>query len=87
MNQPLKGQIIVVTGDFKKHLGKEWQRPQIEALLSSLGAFPSSKPSARTSKIIVGDRPGSKLRESRQYNTPEAGPDYLKMLITLHSAS
>jgi len=63
--QPLAGQTVVVTGTLRN-----FDRKQIEDLITELGGKPSSSVSSRTSFVIVGSEPGSKLARARQLGVP-----------------
>ena len=58
---PLVGKSVVVTGALKKY-----SRPEIEALIRSLGGHPSGSVSKKTDFLIVGEEPGSKYDKAKE---------------------
>ncbi|MGE5608868.1 MAG: NAD-dependent DNA ligase LigA [Bacillota bacterium] len=63
--QPLAGQTVVVTGTLER-----FGRKEIEDLIVKLGGKPSSSVSKKTSFVLAGDAPGSKLDKAHQLNVP-----------------
>jgi DNA ligase (NAD+) len=59
--QPLAGQTVVVTGTLE-----HFTRPQIEELITQLGARVSGTVSKKTSFVLAGNDAGSKLGKARQ---------------------
>ena len=59
-DNPFAGKSVAVTGKLVKYT-----RADINARLLDLGAKPVSVVSTRTSYLIVGERPGSKLDKAR----------------------
>ena len=53
---PFSGKSVVVTGKLDNYT-----RAEIKARLIELGAHPTTSVSTRTSYLIVGEEPGSKL--------------------------
>ena len=53
---PFSGKSVVVTGKLDNYT-----RAEIKARLIELGAHPTTSVSTRTSYLIVGEKPGSKL--------------------------
>jgi DNA ligase (NAD+) len=60
-DQPLSGQTVVVTGTLEN-----FTRPQIEELITQLGARFSGSVSKKTSFVLAGGDAGSKLGKARQ---------------------
>ena len=58
--QPLEGMTFVVTGEFSG-----LTRTQIETLIRRYGGRASSSVSKKTSYVILGDHPGSKLKKAQ----------------------
>jgi DNA ligase (NAD+) len=56
---PLSGRSYVITGTLERH-----SRAQAQAALEDLGAKVSDSVSAKTSAVIVGENPGSKLAKA-----------------------
>ena len=61
----LVGQTIVTTGTLE-----HFTRDAIEAIIKRLGGKPSSSVSGKTSFLIVGDKPGSKLTKAQALGIP-----------------
>jgi DNA ligase (NAD+) len=61
---PLRGQTFVVTGTLAS-----MSRSRAEGLLRELGAAIGRSVTGRTSCLVVGDRPGSKLRKAQEHDT------------------
>ncbi len=59
--QPLAGQTIVVTGSLE-----HFKRDEIESVIEKLGGRPSSSVSSKTSFVLVGADPGSKLAKAEK---------------------
>ena len=57
---PLQGQTVVLTGSFER-----WTRRQAENLVTQMGGRVSSSVSSRTSLVIYGVDPGSKLTKAQ----------------------
>ncbi|MDR3234498.1 MAG: NAD-dependent DNA ligase LigA [Planctomycetaceae bacterium] len=60
-HQPLAGQTIVVTGTLER-----FKRNEIESFIERNGGKVSSSVSAKTSFVVVGSSPGSKLAKAEQ---------------------
>ncbi|MGL4594503.1 MAG: helix-hairpin-helix domain-containing protein, partial [Thermoguttaceae bacterium] len=56
---PISGQMIVVTGMFQN-----FKRAEIESFIDQRGGRTSSSVSAKTSYLLAGDKPGSKLAKA-----------------------
>lgn len=64
-SQALLGKSIVITGALQK-----WDRRGIEQLIEQLGGKASSSVSRKTSFVICGENPGSKLDKARELGIP-----------------
>ena len=62
---PFIGKSVVVTGKLD-----HYTRAGIKARLMELGAHPTASVSKRTSYVIVGEKPGSKLDKARTLGIP-----------------
>jgi DNA ligase (NAD+) len=73
---PFSGQTYVITGTLEK-----MARDQAKAALESLGAKVSNSVSSKTTAVIVGDNPGSKLAKATSLNVPIiTEDDFLKLI-------
>jgi DNA ligase (NAD+) len=59
-DQPLAGKSVVVTGTLSK-----FSRKEVEDLIRELGGQPTSSVSRKTSFVVAGQDPGSKLEKAR----------------------
>ncbi len=59
-DNPFIGKSVVITGKLDNYT-----RADIKARLIELGAHPTASVSKRTSYLIVGEKPGSKLAKAR----------------------
>ncbi len=59
-DNPFIGKSVVITGKLD-----HYTRADIKARLIELGAHPTASVSKRTSYLIVGERPGSKLDKAQ----------------------
>lgn len=73
---PLTGMTFVITGSFQ-----EKSRDEMRAYLENLGAKTSGSLSKKTSYLLVGANPGSKLTEAEKRGIPTLHEDDLKNLI------
>jgi DNA ligase (NAD+) len=62
---PLAGRTVVITGTLDSY-----EREDLKGLLESLGAKVTDSVSGRTTLLIVGRNPGSKLERARELNVP-----------------
>ncbi len=72
---PLQGQTFVLTGSLEK-----FSRPEATRALEALGAKVTSSVSKKTSYVVAGDAPGSKLERAQALKVPvldEAGLEQL----------
>jgi DNA ligase (NAD+) len=74
--QPLLGQSIVITGTLEN-----FDRKQIEDLITELGGKPSSSVSKKTAFVLAGESPGSKLDKAKKLDIPILGEgEFLKKI-------
>ncbi|WP_269622016.1 NAD-dependent DNA ligase LigA [Prochlorococcus marinus] len=62
-NQEVAGKIITITGTFNV-----LNRNEIKGILENLGGKVTSSISSKTSFLIAGEKPGSKLRKAKELN-------------------
>jgi DNA ligase (NAD+) len=72
-SQVLAGKSIVVTGTLQT-----WDRRQIEQLIEQLGGKSSASVSKKTSLVVYGENPGSKLVKARELGVPALNEDEFK---------
>ncbi|OGT31034.1 MAG: DNA ligase (NAD(+)) LigA [Gammaproteobacteria bacterium RIFCSPHIGHO2_12_FULL_35_23] len=72
----LSGQTVAITGSFT-----EFSREELIEKLQALGAKVSSSVSQKTSFVLAGESPGSKLDKARELNIPVKDEKYLKNLL------
>jgi DNA ligase (NAD+) len=72
----LNGKTFVVTGTLARH-----SRDEIEGLIKSLGGKATGSVSRKTSYLVAGDSPGSKLDKARELGVPVLSEDDFEMLI------
>ncbi|HHV63935.1 MAG TPA: NAD-dependent DNA ligase LigA [Peptococcaceae bacterium] len=75
-SQILAGKSIVVTGTLKT-----WDRRSIEDLIERLGGKSSSSVSKKTSFVLYGDNPGSKLDKAKALGIPLYSEEEFKELL------
>lgn len=63
--KPLAGMTVVVTGTLQS-----WSRKEIEELIERLGGRAAGSVSRKTSFVLVGESPGSKLEKARELGVP-----------------
>jgi DNA ligase (NAD+) len=80
-NQPLAGQIWVLTGT----LGMP--RARAKNLLESMGARVTGSVSAKTSVVLAGEAAGSKLRKAEKLGVEVVDEDAFKALLASHGVS
>ncbi len=78
---PLTGQSFLLTGTLAS-----MPRSRAEALLRDLGADISSNVTRKTTALIVGDQPGSKLQKAQQYGTQLMDEQAFLDLLREHGA-
>jgi len=62
---PLSGSTFVVTGSLSR-----WTRNEIESLIKGLGGAVGSSVTRKTSYVVAGENPGSKLAKAQEYGVP-----------------
>jgi DNA ligase (NAD+) len=72
---PLAGHTYVITGTFDR------PREEIRRRLEALGARVAGSVSARTTALLAGASPGSKLDEARRLGVRVLGPEALERLL------
>ncbi|HET8607807.1 MAG TPA: NAD-dependent DNA ligase LigA [Gaiellaceae bacterium] len=73
---PLSGAQYVITGTLER-----WSREQARAALEQLGAKVSDNVSRKTTGVIVGENPGSKVAKAQKAGVPLLGEDDLAELL------
>jgi DNA ligase (NAD+) len=73
---PLTGSQYVVTGTLEG-----WSREEAKASLEALGAKVSDSVSGKTTGVIVGESPGSKLQKAEKLGVPILSEDDLRALL------
>ena len=73
---PLAGQTFVITGTLAS-----MPRSQAEAKLRALGAQTTDSVTRKTSVLVVGEAPGSKLQKAQQFGTKTMSEDELLKLL------
>lgn len=73
--QPLLGKTYVITGTLNR------PREDIKAELEALGAKISSSVSAKTTAVIAGDEPGSKIQKAEKLGVSILGQEELDKLL------
>jgi DNA ligase (NAD+) len=81
-DQPLAGLAFVVTGTLARH-----SRLQIESRIKELGGVVSDSVSKKTSYVLVGENPGSKVRRAQQLGTPIISEDDFEGLVSEKAAA
>ncbi|MFN0070347.1 MAG: BRCT domain-containing protein [Chloroflexota bacterium] len=66
-----------MTGTLQQH-----SRLQIESRVKALGGSVTDSVSKKTSYLLVGENPGSKVRKAQQLGTPIIGEDEFEKLAT-----
>ncbi len=73
---PLTGNQYVITGTLEA-----WSRDEAKASLEALGARISESVSKKTTGVVVGESPGSKLAKAQKLGVPVLSEDDLRALI------
>jgi DNA ligase (NAD+) len=82
-NLPLSGKTIVVTGSLK-----HFDRDQIERMIKDLGGKAASSVSKKTSFVLVGESPCSKLDKANQLGIPVIDEkEFMRMIGPAEDAS
>jgi DNA ligase (NAD+) len=76
---PLIGSAFVVTGSLSR-----WTRNEIESLIKSLGGSVGSSVTKKTSYLVAGESPGSKLTKAQEYQIPVLDEDGFQALLQEH---
>jgi DNA ligase (NAD+) len=79
---PLMGSTFVVTGSLSR-----WTRNEIESLIKSLGGGIGSSVTKKTSYLVAGENPGSKLTKAEEYSVPVLDEDGFQALLQEHGVS
>lgn len=77
---PLSGHTYVVTGTLEKY-----DRDEVKELLRKLGATVSESVSKKTTGVIVGENPGSKLNKAIELGVAVLNEEQFADLLTSHS--
>lgn len=75
---PLTGQVYVITGKFNT------SRSKLKDLLEDLGADIADGVTQKTTAVIVGDKPGSKVTKAQALEVPCIGIEDLENLLGQH---
>jgi len=73
--EALKGLTFVITGELSR------PREEVKALLRRLGAKVTDSVSRKTSYLVVGENPGSKLEKARALGVPTLTEEELYRLL------
>jgi DNA ligase (NAD+) len=73
---PLAGAQVVFTGTLSR-----WPRSQAEALVRSAGGVPADTVTKKTTYVVVGETPGSKLDKARRMNVKVLTEDEFARLV------
>jgi DNA ligase (NAD+) len=73
---PLSGRQYVITGTLER-----WSREEAKAALEELGAKVSESVSGKTTGVVVGESPGSKLQKAQRIGVPVLSEDDLRELL------
>ena len=76
---PLMGSTFVVTGSLTR-----WSRNEVESLIKSLGGGVGSSVTKKTSYLVAGEGPGSKLAKAEEYRVPVLDEDGFQALLQEH---
>jgi DNA ligase (NAD+) len=73
---PLMGSTFVVTGSLLR-----WSRNEIESLIKSFGGAIGSSVTKKTSYLVAGESPGSKLTKAQEYDVPVLDEEGFEKLL------
>jgi DNA ligase (NAD+) len=76
---PLSGRQYVITGTLET-----WSRDEAKAALEELGAKVSDSVSGKTTGVVVGESPGSKLQKAQRLGVAILSEDDLRSLLAAH---
>ena len=76
---PLMGSTFVVTGSLTR-----WTRNEVESLIKSLGGGVGTSVTKKTSYLVAGEGPGSKLAKAEEYQVPVLDEDGFQALLQEH---
>jgi DNA ligase (NAD+) len=79
---PLIGSTFVVTGSLSR-----WSRNEVESLIKGLGGSVGSSVTKKTSYLVAGESPGSKLTKAQEYAVPVLDEDGFQALLQEHGIS
>jgi DNA ligase (NAD+) len=79
---PLMGSTFVVTGSLSR-----WTRNEIESLIKSLGGGVGSSVTKKTSYLVAGESPGSKLTKAQEYEVTVLDEAGFQALLQAHGIS
>jgi DNA ligase (NAD+) len=79
---PLMGSTFVVTGSLSR-----WSRNEVESLIKSLGGGVGSSVTKKTSYLVAGESPGSKLTKAQEYEVPVLDEAGFQALLQEHGIS
>ncbi len=79
---PLIGSTFVVTGSLSR-----WSRNEVESLIKGLGGAVASSVSKKTSYLVAGENPGSKLTKAQEYEVSVLDEDAFQALLQQHRIS
>ncbi len=78
--QPLAGKTYVVTGTLENYT-----RTEAKELLTSMGAKVSSSVSGKTTAVIAGDKPGSKVEKAQKLGVEILDEQAFEQLVNNHA--
>jgi DNA ligase (NAD+) len=73
---PLLGSTFVVTGSLTR-----WSRNEVESLIKSFGGAVGSSVTKKTSYLVAGESPGSKLAKAQECNVPVLDEEAFEKLL------
>jgi DNA ligase (NAD+) len=78
---PLQGLTFVVTGSLEA-----WTRNEVESLIKRAGGAVASSVTKKTSYLVAGENPGSKLTKAQEYNVPVLAEEDFATLLAEKNA-
>ena len=79
---PLMGTTFVVTGSLSR-----WSRNEVESIIKGLGGGVGSSVTKKTSYLVAGESPGSKLTKAQEYDVTVLDEAGFQALLQEHGAS